>query len=69
VGEYAGQQLDRRRFAGAVRAQIADDLAFADLETDVVDGPNRLVLRRKEPLHLAAQTPSGLRHAKVLGEM
>ncbi len=34
----AGDDLDQRRFAGAVVAQQADDLTRIDLEIDIVQG-------------------------------
>jgi len=36
--EQAGEHLQRRRLARAVRAEEADDLARLDLERDAVDG-------------------------------
>jgi hypothetical protein len=36
--QRAGQQVEHRRLAGAVRADQADDLARIDVEADVVDG-------------------------------
>ncbi len=37
----AGQHLDHRRFAGAIRTEITDRLARRDLEGDVFDRPDR----------------------------
>jgi len=42
--EVAGQHLHRRRLAGAVRAEEADDLAARHPEGDVIDGERRAVL-------------------------
>ena len=36
--QLAGQHLNRRRLAGAIRAQEAQDFAFGHLEADVIDG-------------------------------
>ena len=56
-GRGAGEHLQRRRLAGAVRAEEADDLALADLEDDVVDRAHLAVLRRNEAL-AAARSPA-----------
>ena len=44
----AGKDLEQRRFAGAVAADDADDLAPLDLEGDVLQRPEPL-LRRQRP--------------------
>ena len=36
AGEVAGENIHSGRFAGAVRAEEADDLALADLQADVI---------------------------------
>ena len=46
--EQPGEHLQRRRLAGAVRAEEADDLALADLEADVVDRAHLAVLAADE---------------------
>src|SRR5262249_44125983 len=39
----SGQDLQERRFAGAVAADEAEDFAFTDVERDVFEGVERLV--------------------------
>src|SRR5206468_3311527 len=41
--EDRGQDTDRRRLAGAVRAEDAEDLARVGLEAEIVDGDERPV--------------------------
>jgi hypothetical protein len=53
-----GQQLERRRLAGAVRADDAERLAGADLEREVADRPEFLVgerLRVRRAVHGALE--------------
>jgi hypothetical protein len=51
--EDAREHLQRRRFARAVRSDIADALAGLDREADAVDGPLGAVLPRKQVAHCA----------------
>ena len=44
LGQRCGQNRDRGRLAGAVRAEEGEQLARADIEADVVDGRRRLFL-------------------------
>src|SRR5262249_47029703 len=55
----AAEDLEQRRFAGAVAADQADHLAGLDLEADVLQGPVRAALRvgRGAARHPAAQAP------------
>ena len=48
--EQAGEHLQRRRLAGAVRAEEADDLTRLDLERDHVDRTHLAVLATDEAL-------------------
>ncbi len=48
--EEPGEHLQRRRLAGAVRAEKADDLSLADLEDDVVDRADLTMLAADEAL-------------------
>ena len=60
--EDAGQHLDRRRLAGAVRADVADDRAALDRERDPVDGAARRAARGAagppSPARRSASRPS-----------
>jgi len=40
---------ERRRLAGAVRAEERDDLSLANAEVDLSDGDDRPVARREAP--------------------
>jgi len=66
--EEAGDELEERRLAGAVRADDAERLAAADLEADVREGGDRL--RRLErppeaaPEERRLQRPEGARPAQ-----
>ena len=53
--EQAGEHLQRRRLAGAVRAEEADDLARLDLERDHVDRTHLAGLAADEALDGSAQ--------------
>ena len=44
----AGEDLQQRDLAGAVAADDADDLAFADLEGDVLQGPKCFIFGTAE---------------------
>ena len=53
--EQAGEHLQRRRLAGAVRAEEADDLARRDLEGDRVDSAHLTRRAADEAAHGGAQ--------------
>ena len=67
--EEAGEHLQRRRLAGAVRAEEADDLARADLERDPVDGGDVARLPPEEALHGRAQPRLALGHVEDLRKL
>ena len=54
--EDPGEHLDGRRLAGAVRADVADDLAFPDREGDAVDGLRDHFLRIEKGFDRTDQT-------------
>ena len=68
VPDEAGDRVDERRLAGAVRADEADQLALRDLEIDVLDGvdssePHRQARRAQDGAH--GGVASALRPARA----
>ena len=59
-GQHAGDQVEHRALAGAVRTDQRDDLGRADVERHVVDGNHAAELLARLA-HLAATRRTGLR--------
>jgi len=53
--EDAGEHLDRRRFACAVRAEVAHQLARLNGERHAVDGAHNAILAREQVADRAAR--------------
>src|SRR5690606_22479114 len=66
--EEPGQDLDRRRLAGAVRAEEAHDLAGLDAERDVLDRAHLAVARPKDRPQGAGEPGLAHLHAVRLGQ-
>src|SRR5919204_2769701 len=72
---HAGDQVDQRGLAGAVRPNEADDLALVDVEADVVDGlepaePARDAIQGQKRRHFAIAfvgEPSRISASRPLG--
>jgi hypothetical protein len=68
------QQADRRRLAGTVRADVAEDLAGPDLEIEVVERPERPVglgeaLGADRHLHGTGVQRRGSRSCRLVGPL
>src|ERR1700722_9705701 len=67
--ENAGEHLDGRGFAGAVRADVADQLAGLERERDAADGAALLVFAREKGAQRTEGSRRALRRAKDLPEV
>ena len=67
--DEAGQHLECGRFAGAVGAEEADELALGDREADLVGGAHLLELAPEQTPHAAPEAGSLLVGAEDAGEM
>src|SRR6476620_7930601 len=67
--EQAGEHLEGRRLARAVRAEETDDLAWRDLERDAVHGTYLTVLAAHETFGGRAQARLALGHLEDLRKL
>src|SRR5205085_5275009 len=63
------EQLDRRGLAGAVGAEISEELSARDLEADVFHGDDGLALRVKQRAEGRAEPRVSFGHAELFPEI
>jgi len=67
--EDAGHHLDRRGFACPIGADVADDLAWLDVERDAIHGPDGPIVAGEQIPHRAHQSLATIQNLKVPGDV